>query len=356
MRSPPVNGCPPRTGATRPPPCSHRGAAPGDKRGTAGSPPPPLPPLPPQPTDSRRPARGTAALHPPRRSRGKPPPPREGRYTQGGAPLSRYALLYATYSQSAARPLMQYPQQACSPAPARKGTLLAPPGRRHADVSHCSVEGGAMTKRPALVPAWGGRRDEPQQSNLPAPRPAGPPGRAPEEGRRTYHPPRPARLTHQRPVRPRPAPGAAKQPRPSMQQGAMRGATLLVMKGARAGGHRPPPPEEGGEGPRHNPPRSPPSPPPPARGMPETSHGDTRTLPPPRAGGMSPPPRGPRRPGEGGTPLTQYVVRSHAPTRLLPQRLRQARGPPPAHKGATLTTPRINTRARIGAVWRPRPP
>ena len=53
---------------------------------------------------------------------GEDPPPREGRDTQGGAPLPRYALLYTSCLQSAARPLPQYPQQASSPAPARKGT------------------------------------------------------------------------------------------------------------------------------------------------------------------------------------------------------------------------------------------
>ena len=83
------------------------------------------------------------------------------------------------------------------------------------------MEGGATWKRPALVPDREGRRDGRQQSDLPAPRPAGPPGRALEGGRRTDPPP-PARLTRQRPARPRPAPGVAEQPRPGMQQGGMR--------------------------------------------------------------------------------------------------------------------------------------
>ena len=100
VRPPPVNGWPPGAGAPRPPARSHRGAAPGDQRGTARTPPPsPPPPLPPRPTDSRRPARGTAAPQPPRRARGENPPPREGRDTQGGAPLPRYALLYAACPQ-----------------------------------------------------------------------------------------------------------------------------------------------------------------------------------------------------------------------------------------------------------------
>ena len=43
-----------------------------------------------------------------------------------------------------------------------------------------------MTKRPALVPAQGGRKDGPQQRDLPS--------RAPEEGRRTDRPPPPPKL------------------------------------------------------------------------------------------------------------------------------------------------------------------
>ena len=155
----------------QPPESSTRGPG-----GTAGEPPPSPPPPPPslpQPTDSRRPAMGTAAPHPPRAGPGGRPPPPERAPTPGeGVP--RYALLYAACRQSATRPLPQYPQQAGSPAPARKGTPRAAPGRQHADVSRSSLGRRAMTRRPASVPARGGRRDGPRQSDLPPPAPRGP--------------------------------------------------------------------------------------------------------------------------------------------------------------------------------------
>ena len=134
----------------------------------------------------------------------------------------------------------------------------------------------------------------------------------------------------------------------------MRGATPLAMKGGQGRRQQTTPREEGGEEPRRNPPPSPPTPPPPARGMPGLGHGSAGPL--PLQGQVEvPPPERAAAPG-GGMPLSQYATRPHAPTRLLSQRPQQAGGPTPAHKGATRTTPGINTRTRIGAVWRPRPP
>ena len=204
---PPVNWWPPGAGTTRAPPCSHRGATTGPREGQGGD--LPLNPSPLSPPDPRtaggRPG-GRRPCTPPTGPGGRPAP-REGRDTQGGAPLPRYTLLSTACLQSAARPFPQYPQQADSPAPALKGTPWAAPGWRHADVSQCSVEGGAMTKRPALVLARGGRRDGPQQSNVPTSHPARPPSRAPEESRPTDHPPPPPGQTDP-PAAGQTAPGA----------------------------------------------------------------------------------------------------------------------------------------------------
>ena len=82
------------------------------------------------------------------------------------------------------------------------------------------------------MPAQGGAERQTEAERPPAPRPPGPPGRAPNEGRRTDHPPpSPAGLTHQRPARLCSSPGAAKQPRPSTRQVRMRGATPPAMRG-----------------------------------------------------------------------------------------------------------------------------
>ena len=192
MPPPPFDSWPPGAETIRPPPRSHRRAAPGNLEGDSEEPPPPSPPLPPppQPTDSRSPARGPRPRTPPRPARGETPP-QEGCNIEEGAPLRQYALLYAACPQSAARQLPQYQQQAVSLAPARKGNPRAAPGRRHADVSLCSVGGGAMTRRPAFVPAREGRGDGLRQRDPLVPRPTGPPGRAPDEGRHTNPPPPP---------------------------------------------------------------------------------------------------------------------------------------------------------------------
>ena len=110
------------------------------------------------------------------------------------------------------------------------------------------------------MPALGGAERRTEAQEPPRPPPHSPPGRAPDEGAAHQTTPLPARLTDQQPARPRSAPGAAKQPRPSMRQGGMRGPTPPVMRGGQGRGPRATPPEEGGEEPRrdHPPPLSPP--------------------------------------------------------------------------------------------------
>ena len=82
----------------------------------------------------------------------------------------------------------------------------------------------------------GGQRGRPRQSNPRPPAPRGPPAEPPARGSTPITPPAPARLTHQRPARPRPAPGAAEQLRPSTRQGGMRGAMLPAMRGVQGQG------------------------------------------------------------------------------------------------------------------------
>ena len=153
-----------------------------------------------------------------------------------------------------------------------------------------------MTKRPALVPALGERRDRPQQSNLPAPGPAGPPGRAPEEGRRTDHPPPPPRQTNP-PAAGQAAPGARGCQIAPAEHAAGRDAP--AMKGGLGQGPQATPPEGGGEETRRDPPPllSPHLPPLRPAGCQRRATG-APALYPPAAGGKSPlPPKGPRPPG-----------------------------------------------------------
>ena len=88
--SPPVHGWPPGAETTRPPPRSHLGAAAGDQRGTAGSPPPPLAPLsPPDPRTAQGRPGGRRPRTPPAGPGVTIPPPeraatlREGRHCRG---------------------------------------------------------------------------------------------------------------------------------------------------------------------------------------------------------------------------------------------------------------------------------
>ena len=178
-----------------------------------------------------------------------------------------------------------------------------------------------MTKRPGLVPARAGRRDGPQQSNLPAPRPARPPGGAPKGGA-AHRPPSPPRQTD---------PPAAGQTAPGARSCHTAPAEHAAGKNARrhAAGHEGGPgpgaidhlPEEGGEEPgRDSPPPLPPH-------LLLRPAGCRRPSAPRKVRGKSLlPQNGLRRPGVGA-PQSQYATRPHAPTRLLPQRPQQAGGP-----------------------------
>ena len=200
----------------------------------------------------------------------------------------------------------------------------------------CSVEVGAQTKRPALVPARGGRRNRPHQGDLPAPRQTGPPRQAPEGGRRYDHPSPPARLTHRQPAVQRPSPGAAKRPRPNKY-------TLGGMRRRRggdwAGGHRPcPRRREVGNHDAILPLPSPHSPPL-ARGRPETDHRGAGPPPPPRQGGRPPSPRKGHGARGGGTLLSPYATPP---------------GPPPACSQGGRDR-QANPRQRTRAPHGPRP-
>ena len=154
------------------------------------------------------------------------------------------------------------------------------------------------------------RRTSAERPSRPLPRRA--PRTSPRGGAAHQPPPPPPRLTHQRPTRPCPAPGAATQPRLSMQQEGMRGATLPAMKGGQGRGPQTTTPEEGGEEPRRRPP--PPLPPlPPLRpaGCRRRAT-EAPALYPPKGQGEVPPPLGRTGGGRGGTPQSQYATRPHA--------------------------------------------
>ena len=279
-------------GTTRPLPRSHRGAVPGDQRGTAGSPPPPPPPSPPPTRGQPEDGQGDGGPAPPPARPGGDPPPREGRDTQGGAPLPRQALPYAACLQSAAHPLPQCPRQAGSPAPTGKGAPWAAAGRQHSDVSQCSVKGGAQTKRPTLVPTRGERRSRLQQSDLPAPCPAGAPRPSPRGGAAHRPPPPntlPARLTDWRPGL---ANGPGRKGIPWGDRPAMKDSLSRKPQSS--------PPEEGGMEPRRA--AASPLPPLPPSGPRDARDGPQGHRPPApsRTGGTSPlPSKGPRRRGGG---------------------------------------------------------
>ena len=331
MRPPPVDGWPPGTGTTRPPPRSRLELAPGDRRGTTGSPPlpspPPSPPLsPPGPrTAGGRPGGRRPRTPPPPGLGGDPPPPpppppppgraatpRGGRHCRSKRCCTPSASSRPpTHSRSArGRPAALRRRSRAPCGPQRDGSTRT---CAKADPSP-SLEGGAQTKRPTLVPARGGRRNRPQQGDLPAPRPAGPPGRAPEGGRRTDHPrPPPGRLTHRRPARPRPAPGAAKRPRPNTHTwGGC--ASEEGGSGPGATGH---PPGGGRWGttarlPLPSPPTTPLRP----AGRQKQATGAPDLNPPQGRGDVPPPPERAAAPGEG-TLLSLYATRPQAPTCLL---------------------------------------
>ena len=102
--------------------------------------PPPLPP-PLFPSGPRR-----AGGRPGERRPRTPPPP-----GPGGTPPGRAATRKGGARSVRRAPPVGRPRQAGSPAPALKGAPWAAAGRRHPDMSQCSVKGGAQTKRPTLV-------------------------------------------------------------------------------------------------------------------------------------------------------------------------------------------------------------
>ena len=294
-----------------PPPRGHQGAVPRDQGGIArnlSSPPPLPPPLPPPPARGRSGADGEAAA---------PHPPQEGRGTQAGD---------ATTAASAAT----------RQAPPVGGPLT--PAVPAADRLLCAGTVGRNGTAAPRIATWraGRRRSSP---------PWCPPGEGGGTDRGKETTPPPARLTHRRPTRPRPAPRAARQPRLNVYtQGGCAGE-----KGGR--GPRATPPGLGGREPRRGPPSPlPPTPPPGLRAT-----GAPALHPPRRRGNVPPSPAGTAAPG-GGRQLSPHAPRPHAPHRLVPRGSRQAGEPAPAHKKDARTTPGSGTRQRTGAVCGPRPP
>ena len=340
---------PPSTaGPPEPRPPGHPLAATGEQhQGTRGGqqrapPPPPPSPLPLRSTDSPRSARGTAAPQPPRRAQEETPPPREGSDTQGrGATAALSAAVRRV-------PPIKRPSTPAVPAAGRQpsaGAQEHPVGRiRTAARGPEPVQrGGRGTNGATRLGARLGRAERRTEQEHPPRNPhcRGPPGEPLMRGSAPTNPPPAARLTQQRPARPRLAPGADKQHRPSMRQGGMRGAEPPAMRSSQ--GRGPWATAPGGEWQgttAQPPPSSPPASPPPARGMPETGHGGARALAPPKPGEVPPPAERAAAPG-GGMLLSQYATRPHAPTRLLPQRPQQAGGRAQAHKGVTRTTHRV---------------
>ena len=154
-------------------------------------------------------------------------------------------------------------------------------------------------ERPALMPALGWGKNRQRQSN-PLPPAPGAPRPTTDEGRRTNPPPPPTRLTHRRPPRPRPAPGAAKHRRLSTRRGGTRGSMPPAKRGGLGRGLQATPPQPPRVRPGNqrvlarNPPR--PSPPRFPRSGSREAGGEARGCRPsnPRKGQGSPPPP-PRR-------------------------------------------------------------
>ena len=130
--------------------------------GLRGTPPPtPLPPpLPPQ----KRAAGGRAGRRRPRTTPERAAAPRGGRHSPGDRSSAPSALTRPPTHSLSAR---------SRPAALRRRSR-APRGRqRDGDTQACRMEGGAQTKRPALVPVRRRRGNRPRQRDCPAPRPAG---------------------------------------------------------------------------------------------------------------------------------------------------------------------------------------
>ena len=185
----------------RPPPRSHRRAAPGERRGTAGGPsatPRPPPSLRPQPTGSRRPAKGTRAPHPLCRTRGAPPLPREGCGTRRRAPLGPYAAGPAVCHPPA--PIVTTTgRQCCTGAQEHTADHIRAAARGHRPMQYGGPAlhglGNANEASFGARPREAEERTEAERPR--APRPLGLPNRAPEGGRHTDRPP-PPRLTQPR--------------------------------------------------------------------------------------------------------------------------------------------------------------
>ena len=303
--------------------------------GLRGTPPPPLPPPLPPPARERPEGaqRGGGPATPPR----GPRHPGGGRHSRGkGGRAPSAPGRQPTHSRSAR----------CGPAALRRRSRAPRGPRRNGDAQECSVEGGAQTKRPALVPARGRRGNTPRQRDLPAPRPAGPSGQAPGRTEHWQPPPSPARLTHRRPARPHPAPGAARQPRLNIY-------TLGGCAGGDGGLGRGPlatPRGQGGGEARRYPPS--PLPPTPPSGL--WAAGAPALRPPRGRGDVPPPTKGAAAPeGDAGEP-----ARRAAPCAPTPALAGAATGggARASHKKGARTVPGGGTRTRTGAVWRPSPP
>ena len=223
----------------------------------------------------------------------------------------------------------------------------APGGpQRNGDTQECSMEEGAQTKRPALVPARRRRGNRPRKRDLPVPGPAGPPGRAPG-GMAHWQPPLPPQADQQTTGHAAPGPwGCPATPAEHIYPGGVR----RRRRGTGPGATGRPPEQRSGE-PRRD--RPSPLPPTPSSGLRATG---ALALQPSRGGGdVPPPPEGAAAPGGGAQP-SPHTARPHAPHGLLLRGPRQAGEPAPAHKGDTRTTPGAGTQTRTTSVWGPRPP
>ena len=187
-----------------------------------------------------------------------------------------------------------------------------------------------MTKRPALVPARGGRRDEPQQSDLPAPAPRGPRTEPPRRGRAPTTPP-PSPWQTDPPAAGQTAPGARACHTAPAEHAAGRDARR------QAAGHDGATP----------PPRSPPNPPLRSAGCRRRATEAPALYPLLGQGEVPPPPERAAAPGGERRKASTPGAPTPPPACSHRDRDRQAHRPAPADKGATRTTPGINTQTRI---------
>ena len=280
------------------PPATAMGRRQGTRGGLRRTSPPPHP-SPPRPADGRRPARGTAAPHPPERTAA----PRGGRHIRGERHRVRSA---------GSQPPTHFCSARRQPAALRRRSRVALGPLRWAPPRNAARRAGHSRSKLPWCPHGESGGTERDRETSPPPTPRSPAGEPPGIQRTGSSPPPAARLTHRRPARPRPAPGGARQARLN-----------IYTKGGCAGeerglGRRPQTTfsGQGGEEPRRDPPPLSPPPPPPACG--------------PRG-------RQPSPPSEAEGPRSLHNARCHAPQR-------------------TPTTTEGGTRTQTGAVWGPRPP